>query len=97
MRLLLKLLEYIEQGDYLSLCLTLGAVVIIAIIYIAIKARQPAPPGSIADVSSRIGYDVRELLNTGYTQDEINGILRGEYDLEELLRRGPTKTQSEDQ
>jgi hypothetical protein len=49
------------------------------------------PRGSIGDLSVRIGYDVRELLMAGYSIEEIHGILRGEYDVQELLRRKPGK------
>jgi hypothetical protein len=49
------------------------------------------PRGSIGDLSVRIGYDVRELLMAGYSMEEIHGILRGEYDVQELLKRKPRK------
>jgi hypothetical protein len=45
----------------------------------------------MGEISVRIGYDVRDLYMEGYTREDINGILRGEYDLEALRRRGPAK------
>lgn len=56
------------------------------------------PPGSIGDVSSRIGYDVREFLMAGFTHSEIYqftkeemlGVLERKYTLKEL-RKGKAK------
>jgi hypothetical protein len=53
------------------------------------------PPGSIGDVSSRIGYDVRELLMAGFTHSKIStfsleemlGVLEGKYTIKELRKR----------
>ena len=47
------------------------------------------PPGSIGDISARIGYDVRDLLIAGYTHDQIAGLLRQEYTLDELCKAQP--------
>lgn len=46
------------------------------------------PPGSVGDLSVRIGYDVRELLVGGYDMKDIQGVIDGDYTLEELLYRG---------
>ncbi len=35
------------------------------------------------------GYDVRELLMDGYTVEQLHGILRGDYTLEELRQMKP--------
>ncbi|MBI3962554.1 MAG: hypothetical protein HY335_07370 [Deinococcus sp.] len=61
------------------------------ITWTTINPKTGLPRGSIGDLSVQIGYDVRDLLMEGYDQDEIDGIIRGEYTLEELLRRGPKK------
>jgi hypothetical protein len=53
------------------------------------------PPGSIGDLSSRIGYDVREVLMAGFTlqevydypKEEILAVMHGEYSLKELRKR----------
>jgi hypothetical protein len=53
------------------------------------------PPGSIGDLSVRIGYDVREFLMAGfslievreYSKDEMMGVLLGKYTLKELRKR----------
>jgi hypothetical protein len=47
------------------------------------------PPGSIGDVSARIGYDVRDLKMMGYSDDQIQGVSLGEYTMAELLKRPP--------
>ena len=49
------------------------------------------PPGSVGDVSARIGYDMRELMMAGYSWEEIHSVLHGGRTLEELLERGPQK------
>jgi hypothetical protein len=49
------------------------------------------PPGSVGDVSARIGYDMRELMMAGYSWEEIHSVLYGRRTLEELLERGPQK------
>lgn len=46
-------------------------------------------PGSIGDLCTRVGCDVRELILDGYTWDEIYEVARGRLTLEELQRRGP--------
>jgi hypothetical protein len=45
---------------------------------------------SIGDVSAKIGYDVRELYRAGYTDQDIQGIVRGDYTVQELLQRKPS-------
>jgi hypothetical protein len=47
------------------------------------------PPGSVGDVSARIGYDMRELMMAGFSREEIHTVLHGGCTLEELLERGP--------
>ncbi|MFP4395795.1 MAG: hypothetical protein ACLFTI_11085 [Anaerolineales bacterium] len=37
------------------------------------------------------GYDARELLMAGYTVEQLHGILRGEYTLEELRQTRPAR------
>jgi hypothetical protein len=49
------------------------------------------PPGSVGDVSARIGYDMRELIMAGFSWKEIHSVLHGGCTLEELLERGPQK------
>lgn len=48
-------------------------------------------PGSVGDVSSRIGYDVRDLKMMGYSDEQIQGVSQGEYTVEELLKRPPDR------
>jgi hypothetical protein len=62
---------------------------IAAILYLERRSVTGWPPGSIGDVSARIGYDVRDLSMAGYSEDEIQGLLRKQYTVEELLQRGP--------
>lgn len=60
-----------------------------------LKSEKPAGEkpkgGGIGNISGRIGYDVRELLMRGYSMEQILGIERGEYDVDELLRRKPRR------
>lgn len=46
------------------------------------------PPGSIGDLSVRVGYDVRDLKIAGYEWDEIQEVADGKITLAELWRRG---------
>ncbi|MCO5190788.1 MAG: hypothetical protein M9918_21720 [Anaerolineae bacterium] len=52
------------------------------------------PPGSIGDLSVRVGYDVRDLKIAGYEWDEIQEVADGKITLAELWRRGPRKRRS---
>jgi hypothetical protein len=52
------------------------------------------PPGSVGDVSARLGTDVRELWMAGYTDREIRSVLSGERTLEDLLASRPRRRQS---
>ena len=54
--------------------------------------KSPFPPGSIGDVSSRIGYDVRDLLIAGFDHSDIADLETGRITLDELFKRGPRKT-----
>jgi hypothetical protein len=47
------------------------------------------PRGSIGEISAIIGYDVRDLLVAGYTDDQIRGLRRKEYTLDELCAMRP--------
>lgn len=49
------------------------------------------PPGSIGDLSARVGYDVRELFIMGYTDADVREVTSGRCTLEELLERGPSR------
>lgn len=49
------------------------------------------PPGSVGDVSARIGYDVRDLKTMGYSDEQIQEVLQGAYTVEELLKRPPDR------
>lgn len=57
-------------------------------------ATRPAgvEPGSIGDLSTRLNYDVRELMMEGYRLDEIYGVLQGEYSLQELRQKKPKRS-----
>lgn len=51
------------------------------------------PPGErgIGALSARLGVDVRDLLLEGYTTQDLQGVLQGICDLDELRRRGPRR------
>lgn len=56
------------------------------------------PPGSVGDVSSQVGYDVRDLLMAGFTRSEIAsysneqimGVIDGHFTLAELREQAAT-------
>jgi hypothetical protein len=60
-----------------------------AIPYVRRRSRTGWPPGSIGDLSARIGTDVRDLLIAGYTDAQIRGLLRREVTLDELYKQRP--------
>lgn len=45
--------------------------------------------GSIGDLSVRLGYDIRDIWMAGYSDEQINGVLIGEYTLDELWKMEP--------
>lgn len=58
----------------------------------AVPAYKPDtgfPPGSIGDVSMRIGYDVRDLKMMGYSDAQIDRVLYGQITLDELFKLEP--------
>ena len=55
------------------------------------KTKSGFPSGSIGDVSSRIGYDVRDILMAGYSHSDIAELEMGLITAEELRKRGPEK------
>ena len=55
----------------------------------AYKSPTGFPPGSIGDISVRIGYDVRDLKMAGYSDTQINHVLYGQITLEELFGMAP--------
>jgi hypothetical protein len=57
--------------------------------YLRRRSSTGWPPGSIGDISARIGTDVRDLLIAGYTDEQIRGLLRREYTLDELYKQRP--------
>jgi len=60
-----------------------------AIPYVQRRSTTGWPPGSVGDISVRIGTDVRDLLIVGYSHEQTGGLLRGEYALDELYRQRP--------
>lgn len=45
--------------------------------------------GTIGDVSIRLDFDVREIWMSGYSDEQINDVLIGEYTLDELWKMEP--------
>jgi hypothetical protein len=60
-----------------------------AIPYTRRRSLSGWPPGSVGDLSSRVGEDVRDLKISGYSDREIYEVANGHITLEELHRRGP--------
>jgi hypothetical protein len=71
--------------------LIVAAVAILVVVGHYLDRRKRTGYSDMGEISARIGYDVRDLYMEGYTREDISGILRGEYDLKELRRRGPAK------
>jgi hypothetical protein len=44
---------------------------------------------SIGDISMRLGEDVREVMERGYSENQINGVLTGKYTLDDLYKIKP--------
>lgn len=66
----------------------------------AIKAKQEKESlprqknvsgNTIGELSTAVGYDVRDLKMEGYSWEEINEVASGRMTLEELRQRGPGK------
>lgn len=53
------------------------------------KPKRWALAGSIGDLSVRLGYDIRDIWMAGYSDEQINGVLLGEYTLDELWTMEP--------
>ena len=59
--------------------------------YIKRRSVTGWPPGSIGDLSARVGCDVRDLLIAGYTHADLWDVTSGRCTLEELRQRGPSR------
>ena len=44
---------------------------------------------SIGDISVRLGEDIRDVWEMGYSNDQINGVLTGKYALADMYKMGP--------
>ena len=44
---------------------------------------------SIGSTSTRLGEDVRDVWEMGYSNEQINGVLTGEYTLEQMYKMEP--------
>jgi len=44
---------------------------------------------SLSEISTRLGYDVRDLINAGYSDRQINDVLTGKNNIQELLQMKP--------
>ncbi|MBV6395129.1 MAG: hypothetical protein HFACDABA_00700 [Anaerolineales bacterium] len=53
------------------------------------KQRDWALTGTIGDLSVRLDYDIRDIWMAGYSDEQINGVLIGEYTLAELWEMAP--------
>jgi hypothetical protein len=75
--------------DDLDLFIAVANHLIAAIPYVKRRSVTGWPPGSIGDISARIGYDVRDLMVAGYSEDQIQGLQNGQYTLDDLLSQKP--------
>ena len=46
---------------------------------------------SIGSISVRLGEDVREVWEKGYSNEQVNGVLTGKYSLEEMYKMPPAE------
>ena len=53
------------------------------------KPKRWEMSGTIGDLSARLGYDIRDVWMSGYSDEQINGVLIGEYTLSELWKMEP--------
>jgi len=54
------------------------------------NSRQPMSGSeSIGSISMRLGEDVRDVWEMGYSNDQINDVLTGTYSLSEMYTMGP--------
>jgi hypothetical protein len=58
------------------------------------RTKSGWPPGTIGDLSARVGCDVRELMMEGYSLVEIYDVADGKCSLEELRQRGPRRAKT---
>jgi hypothetical protein len=58
------------------------------------RTKSGWPPGTIGDLTVRVGTDVRELMMEGYRLEQIYDVADGKYSLEELRQRGPHRAKT---
>jgi len=57
---------------------------------VANRSREPmSGDESIGSISMRLGEDIRDVWEMGYSDDQINGVLTGKYTLAEMYKMGP--------
>ncbi len=44
---------------------------------------------TIGSISTRLGEDVRDVWEMGYSDEQVNDVLTGKYTLEEMYKMGP--------
>lgn len=44
---------------------------------------------SIGSIGTRLGEDVRDVWEMGYSDEQVNDVLTGKYTLEEMYKMGP--------
>jgi hypothetical protein len=44
---------------------------------------------SIGSISMRLGEDIRDVWEMGYSDEQVNDVLTGKYTLEEMYKMGP--------
>lgn len=87
----------LEQGSCtLALCI-ISAIIVVGLLsrYMMVRPTQSKRSGATLEISEQIGYDVNDLLMTGYTYQEIDQVVAGQISLEQLLQRGPARKRSE--
>ena len=53
------------------------------------KSKRWEMGGSIGGLSVRLSYDIRDIWMAGYSDEQINAVMLGEYTLNELWEKEP--------
>ena len=81
-----------QSGCILALCI-IGGLIGVGLLSrsMVVRPAKSKRSGATLETSEQIGYDVNELLMSGYTYQEIDQVVAGRITVEQLLQRGPAK------
>lgn len=65
-------------------------ILVLVVMYVVKHNRGESLAGkSMAELSSEINYDIRDVLMAGYSERQINKVRRGKITIDELWREKP--------